>query len=421
LKATPSDSARGPRVAVVGAGAAGLMAAIQAARRGACREVISLDGARTLGAKILISGGGRCNVTHHAVDETAFAGSTRPAIRKVLRRFDVAATVEFFEAQGVALKREETGKLFPVGDRARTVVDALLCAAREAGVAVRHPWRVEAVERAGGAFRLHTAAGEPLEAERVVLASGGRSLPKTGSDGHGYAIARSLGHSITPRVFPGLVPLTLPRDHPLCSLSGLSVPARLEVRAASGRRRAQIEGSLLCTHFGLSGPAALDISRYWIDARFEDPGATLVVCWLPVGAPGALDEALRGLGSGTPGGLLAQWLPDRLARALCTLAGVDPGRSGHQLTRQERTALARGVFEMPMPVTGDRGFGYAEVTAGGVPLSEIRLETMESRVCPGLYLCGEICDVDGRIGGFNFQWAWASGYVAGVSVGGQDG
>jgi predicted Rossmann fold flavoprotein len=407
----------GPRVAVVGAGAAGLMAAIHAARRGQCGPVVALDGARTLGAKILVSGGGRCNVTHHAVDETAFAGSPRPAIRKVLRRFDVARTVEFFADLGVALKREETGKLFPVSDRARTVLDALLRCARDAGVAVRHPWRVEAVERRDDAFVLRSASGDRLEADRVVLAPGGCSLPKTGSDGHGYAIARSLGHSITPRVFPGLVPLTLPRTHPLCALSGLSVPVRMEVRAATGRRLAGMEGSLLCTHFGLSGPAALDISRYWTDARFDDPGATLVVRWLRVVGREDLDAALRGLGPRTPATLLENWLPDRLARALCTLAGVDANRPGHRLTRKDRVALAGALLEMRLPVTGDRGFGYAEVTAGGMPLSEVRLETMESRVCPGLYVCGEICDVDGRIGGFNFQWAWASGYVAGVSVG----
>jgi predicted Rossmann fold flavoprotein len=411
-----AERGRGPRVAVVGAGAAGLMAAIHALRGGPCREVVALDSARTLGAKILVSGGGRCNVTHHAVDETAFAGSTRPAIRKVLRRFDVERTVQFFAAEGVALKREETGKLFPVTDRARTVLDALLRSAREAGVTLRHPWRVETVERAGGAFELRSASGERREADRVVLAAGGCSLPKTGSDGHGHVLARSLGHSITPRVFPALVPLTLPRDHPLCALSGLAAPVRLEVHAGSGASLARIEGSLLCTHFGLSGPAVLDVSRYWIDARLDDPGAPLVVSWVPALSPGALDAALRGLGSGTLAGLLEQWLPGRLARALCALAGVDAGQRGHRLTRPDRAALVRAVLEMPLPVTGDRGFAHAEVTAGGVPLSELRLETMESRICPGLYICGEVCDVDGRIGGFNFQWAWASGYVAGVSV-----
>jgi predicted Rossmann fold flavoprotein len=406
-----------PRLAVVGAGAAGLMAAIQAARRGGGREVVLLDGARTLGAKILVSGGGRCNVTHHAVDETAFAGSTRPAIRKVLRRYDVEATVAFFAELGVVLKREETGKLFPVTDRARTVLDALLRAAREAGVVLRHPWRVETIERAARGFLLRTASGEEREADRVVLATGGRSLPKTGSDGHGYAIARSLGHSITPRVFPALVPLRLPSGHPLCALAGLSAPVRLEVRAGSGRVRDAAEGSLLCTHFGLSGPAVLDVSRFWIDARLDDPAATLVTCWLPSLAPAAFDAALRDLGTGTVAALLSQWMPERLARTLCGLAGVEAGRRGHRLTREERAAVVRTVLRMPLPVTGDRGYAYAEVTAGGVPLAELRLDTMESRVSSGLFLCGEICDVDGRIGGFNFQWAWASGYVAGVGAG----
>jgi predicted Rossmann fold flavoprotein len=406
-----------PRLAVVGGGAAGLMAAIQAARQGRCREVVLLDGARTLGAKILVSGGGRCNVTHHAVDERAFAGSSPAAIRKVLRRYGVEATVQFFAERGVALKREETGKLFPVTDRARTVLDALLHAAGDAGVILRHPWRVETIARAGAGFVLRAASGEEARADRVVLATGGRSLPKTGSDGHGYALARALGHTVTPRVLPALVPLTLPAGHPLRELAGLAVPVRLEVRAGSGRVHARVEGALLCTHFGVSGPAVLDVSRHWIAARFDDPGAGLAVSWLPAVTAETLDASLRGLGAGTLAGRLEQWLPERLGRTLCAIAGVDPGRRGHRLPRDERATVARTLLQMPLPVTGDRGFGYAEVTAGGVPLAELRLDTMQSRVCPGLFLCGEICDVDGRIGGFNFQWAWASGYVAGAAAG----
>jgi predicted Rossmann fold flavoprotein len=402
-------------VAVVGASAAGLMAAIEAARAGA--EVVALDGARTLGAKILVSGGGRCNVTHHAVDESAFAGSTRPAIRKVLRRYDVAQTVRFFEGVGVALKREDTGKLFPVSDRARTVLDALLRAAHDTGVTLRHPWRVEAIERTAGGFRLRSATGDTLEAARVVLATGGRSLPKTGSDGHGYALARALGHTVTPRVLPALVPLTLPADHPLRALAGVAAPARLEVRAGSGRPLVAFEGALLCTHFGLSGPVVLDVSRYWITARLDDPAATLVAGWTPGRRRDEVEADLRTLGAGTVGGLLERWMPERLARVLCALASVDAAQRGHRLTRSERIRLVRTLFELPLPVAGDRGFNFAEVTAGGVPLAELRLETMESRRCPGLYLCGEMLDVDGRIGGFNFQWAWASGHVAGVAAG----
>jgi predicted Rossmann fold flavoprotein len=399
-------------VAVVGAGAAGLMAATWARRSFPDRRVVVLDGARTLGAKILVAGGGRCNVTHHAVDETAFAGSTRPAIRKVLRRFGVEDTIAFFREQGVALKREETGKLFPTTDRARTVLDALLGAARAAGVEVRHPWRVEEV-RAG--FVLTSARGETLEAARVILATGGRSLPKSGSDGGGYALARALGHSLTPRVFPGLVPLTLPLGHFLRGLSGLSAPATLEVRASSGRVLASFTGSTLCTHFGLSGPAVLDVSRYLIDARLDEPAAALVASWLPGTNATSLEAALRDP-SVTPGRYLAARLPERLARALCEDAGIEWGLPGHQLTREARRALVRSVTAMVLPVTGDRGFDYAEVTAGGVPLAELDVATMRSRRRPGLSLCGEICDVDGRIGGFNFQWAWASGYVAGTGL-----
>jgi predicted Rossmann fold flavoprotein len=393
------------------------MAAIWARRTHPARRVVLLDGARTLGAKILVSGGGRCNVTHHAVDETAFAGSSPKAIRKVLRRFGVAETVRFFEERGVALKREETGKLFPTTDRARTVQDALLGAAREAGVEVRHPWRVASIERLSRGFRLSSADGATLAADRVVLATGGRSLPKTGSDGGGYEIARRLGHSLTPHVFPGLVPLTLPRDHPLPALSGVSAPAALEVRSATGRRLDAVTGPVLCTHFGLSGPAILDVSRHLAAARFDDPGARLVAGWLPGETPEALDAALLGVGREGVSRFLSRRMPERLARTLCLMAGLEADVPGHRLTRTARRALVGACTGLDLPVTGDRGYDFAEVTAGGVPLGELDLDSMESRTCPGLFLCGEICDVDGRVGGFNFQWAWASGYVAGVSGG----
>jgi hypothetical protein len=392
------------------------MAAIFAARSSSGRRVLLLDGARVLGAKILVSGGGRCNVTHHHVDETAFSGSTAAAIRKVLRRFDVPRTVAFFRELGVELKREETGKLFPITDRARTVLDALLAAARGDGVVLRHPWRVAGIGRDGGGFLLTDTAGETIRASRVVLATGGRSLPKTGSDGGGYALAQALGHTLTPRIFPGLVPLLVAEGHFLRTLSGLSVPAALEIRSPSGRKQVERTGSVLCTHFGLSGPAVLDISRHLIDARMDEPAARLVVRWLPDCTAAGLDQALRALGNGTVGAFLCDRMPDRLAHALCAAAGVDPATRGHRLARASRRALAEAVAEMTVPVTGDRGFGFAEVTAGGVPLRELRLDTLRSRVCPGLTVCGEICDVDGRIGGFNFQWAWASGYVAGTSA-----
>jgi predicted Rossmann fold flavoprotein len=400
-------------IAVVGAGAAGLMAAIAAARAGG--RVVVVDGARTLGAKILISGGGRCNVTHHAVDETAFSGSTPAAIRKVLRRFDVRETVRFFADLGVTLKREETGKLFPVTDRARTVLDALLRAARDAGVEIVHPWRVASVERGASGFTLVSPDGLRRDAARVVLATGGKSIPKSGSDGRGYAIARGLGHTVTDLVLPALVPLLLADGHFLRGLSGLAAEATVAVRAGTGRRLASFTGPVLCTHAGLSGPAILDVSRHLLVARAFDPAAGLAVSWTSGATADALDQELRTMGALTAARLLQErGLPERLARALC--AAVDPAVPGHRLTREGRLALARAAAELRVPVTGDAGFDFAEVTAGGVPLRELDLRTLESRTCPGLYVCGEICDVDGRIGGFNFQWAWASGHVAGTAA-----
>lgn len=403
-------------VVIIGAGAAGLMAAIFAGRTNPARHIVLLDGAKSLGAKILVAGGGRCNVTHYQVDEDQYAGSSRKAIRKVLKRFDVPETIHFFRELGVELKREETGKLFPTTDRARTVLDALLDEVRRVGVDLRFPRRVESIERRmDGSFIVRGDWGA-ITCRAVVLATGGKSLPKSGSDGHGHALATSLGHTITPRVFPSLVPLIVRDECFVRALSGIAVPATLEVRSGSGKRLASFTNSTLCTHFGLSGPGPLDISRYLTDARLDDPGATLVVNWLPGESFASIDAWLLDLGKRRVGRALAERLPERFAFALCAEAGVDTQTTGHALTRDHRRALAHAICEMTIPVVGDRGYTYAEVTAGGVPLREVKLETMASRHCPGLYLCGEICDVDGRIGGFNFQWAWASGFVAGSAV-----
>jgi len=403
-------------VVIVGAGAAGLMAAIWAARTSSGQRIMLLDGARTIGAKILVAGGGRCNVTHHAVDADAYAGSSRPAIRKVLRQFDVPQTVSFFESCGVQLKREETGKLFPTTDSAKTVLNALLNAASNAGVQLRHPRRVERISREDDHFIVSGDWGS-YRAHHVVLATGGKSLPKTGSDGHGYEMARLLGHSITPRVFPALVPLNLPRDHFICALSGITLPTTLTLTTPTGKKLVSFTDSTLCTHFGLSGPSVLDISRYWIDASLDDRASQLLINWLPHHDAASIDQLLRSGNKRSVSRVLGEHLPQRLVDALCTSIDLDAAALCHQLSRDQRKQLVRAVTELPLPITGNRGYLFAEVTAGGVPLSEIDLKTMQSRVCPGLHLVGELCDVDGRIGGFNFQWAWASGYVAGCGVG----
>jgi hypothetical protein len=291
-----------------------------------------------------------------------------------------------------------------------------LRAARDAGVEIVHPWRVEDVSRAEGGFVLRGPAGE-LAARRVILATGGRSLPKSGSDGHGFELARRLGHTTTPYILPGLVPLVLAEDCFIRRLAGVTLPTAVTLRSGTGRTLRAFAGSTLCTHFGISGPPVLDISRYWLEARQADPAAHLCVDWLPQLGGRRLREELATRGGTPVGAVLRSRLPERLAEALCREAGIDPSASFERLAREARRALVQTVSSFRLPVAGDRGFRHAEVTAGGVPLAETVLQTLESRVCPGLQLAGEILDVDGRIGGFNFQWAWASGFVAGTGIG----
>ena len=386
-------------VAVIGAGAAGLTAAIFAAD--GKNRVIALDGAKKLGAKILIAGGGRCNVTHDVVTPDDFNGN-RTAIAKVLRSFTVEETIGWFASMGVPLKREETGKLFPTTDRAKTVLDALVDEARGRGVELRTGYRVESVDRA---LRIN---GD-IDAKRVIIATGGRSVPKTGSDGHGFEIVRRLGHTVTP-TFPALVPLVIDEPHWIRELSGTSADVELSVRGATGRVVRRERGSMLLTHFGISGPVVLDISRHWIAER-----GVLVANFVPDETFESLDKRLVDVAKANPRATAASALrgavPDRILERL-----APPGPIS-RLARDDRRRAARDLTGYVLPVTRDRGFDYAEVTAGGVPLSEIDLNTMRSRAVTGLFLCGEILDVDGKIGGYNFQWAWASGRLAGRGAG----
>ncbi|MFT5422282.1 MAG: putative Rossmann fold flavoprotein [Phycisphaerales bacterium] len=391
-------------------------------RGGAPPRVVLLDGSKTVGVKILVAGGGRCNVTHFEVDEKQYAGGSRNTTKKVLRSFSVPETVEFFNGLGVELKREDTGKLFPVTDRAQTVLNALLGEVRRVGVELVHPWRVGAIEaQPGGGFVVRRKgtgeAGEAIETTRVVLATGGKALPKSGSDGGGYTLATGLGHTLTERLIPALVPLVIGgKSHWMTELSGISARVGVEVRSGTGKRLARFENDMLCTHFGLSGPAVMDASRWLTDAKATNPAASLHVQWLCGETFESVDRALLSLGEKRVLTWVRDRLPERLARALCTRHGVDPTQSGSTLTKDARRALAHALVGMPVEVIQDRGFTHAEATGGGVPLTEIDPGSMRSRVCDGLWLIGEILDVDGRIGGFNFQWAWSSGASAGRAV-----
>ncbi|NGZ99281.1 MAG: aminoacetone oxidase family FAD-binding enzyme [Nitrospira sp. WS110] len=405
-------------VAVVGAGAAGLTAAIAAGdpKVRLPGRVVLLDGAKRLGAKILVSGGGRCNVTHDAVTPNDFFGN-RNIIRNVLAAFSVQQTIRWFASLGVDLKHEPTGKLFPTTDHARTVLDALLNRARGTGITICPGHRVSHISRSGSEFRIDHSHGS-LRTARLILATGGRSLPRTGSDGFGYQLARNLGHRVTPTV-PALVPLVLEHSMFHAALSGLSQEVEL-VTVVEGREIDRRTGSLLWTHFGISGPVVLDTSRFWTMATHHGVRVDLCANFVPgqthdeVKAWFLTQVAKHPKRSLTRS--LALLIPERFARSLCLYCSCDPQQSMAQVSRTDRDRLLDALTRFRFPVERDRGWHFAEVTAGGVPLDEINYRTMESRVVPGLYLTGEMLDCDGRIGGFNFQWAWSTGWLAGQSA-----
>lgn len=398
---------------IIGGGAAGLATAIFAAERApAGHRIVVLDGAKQLGAKILVSGGARCNVTHHEVFPHDYNGS-KNVVRNVLAAFDAAASVRWFESLGVELKREPTGKLFPVADSSRAVLNALLRRCEQLKIDLRTDHRVTQIVPGDGFRIVHSRGG--LRAPRVVVSTGGRSLPRTGSDGAGWKILEQLGHTVTSN-HAALVPLVLDAAMFHGALSGIAIDVELTVLVDKKPidRRA---GSLLWTHFGISGPVAMDVSRHWTTTH-EAGHQPRMTCNL---LPGETFESaerwlIDAIASRPKASLLTHVctrLPERVATELLRHLGLDPALPAGQVSRDARRSLVHGLTALVLPVVQHRGWNYAEVTAGGVPLSEIDFRTMQSRKVPGLYLAGETLDCDGRIGGFNFQWAWSTGHIAG--------
>lgn len=405
-------------VAVIGAGAAGLAAAIFTCRAHPHLRVAVLDGAARPGAKILVSGGSRCNVTNSVVTDRDFWGGRRTVVRRVLQALPVRETVRFFDEIGVPLHEEPGGKLFPDSNRSRDVLEALLRELTRSGARLMPGTRVTALRKAGDGFLIATSRGA-LRARAVVLATGGRSLPKTGSDGLGYELARSLGHTLVPQT-PGLAPLILAPDGIHAPLSGVATDVDLSVWM-DGALATRLSGALLFTHFGVSGPVVLNASRHWARAQLEGRAVRLTVNFHPGSTfeseERAWIDAAKARPRATARSVLASHLPDAVAVALLDTLGIPSDRQLASVTREDRRRLVRALVEWPLAVIDTRGYNYAEVTAGGVSLDEIDPQTMQSRVCPGLFLVGEILDVDGRIGGFNFQWAWSSARAAARGIG----
>jgi predicted Rossmann fold flavoprotein len=390
------------------------MAAIFAATVGA--ETLLLERTQDGGRKILISGGGRCNILPARVDERRFVTDSSPnTLRKMLRSWPLAEQIAFFERElGLTLvEEEESAKLFPASNRARDVRDGLLALAARRGAQFLPGTTVTGLVPSGHEWKVEREGGSPLTVDAVIVASGGLSVPNTGSDGRGLAMMGALGHTIH-TTYPALTPVVA-EAAPFGALAGISLPVTITAR--DNTRHASATGGFLFTHRGYSGPSVLDVSHVVARSRMEaDADARLTVRWTRLDEVG-WEAALKPEGTRTLAGALRRELPDRLADALLGQAGVPPARPLAQLSRDERLRLIEVLVRGELPWSGDEGYRKAEVTGGGVSLAEIDPRTLESRRHPGLFLCGEVLDAFGPIGGYNFLWAWATGRTAGLAAG----
>jgi hypothetical protein len=387
-------------VAIIGGGAAGLMCAIEAGKRG--RRVLVIEHANRVGKKILMSGGGRCNFTNLHVTPANFLSDNPHFCKSALARYTQWDFIAMVERHGIAYHEKELGQLF-CDESSKLIVKMLLDECAAAGVRIEMNCTVEQVVRSGDHYSLATSLGR-IDANSLVIASGGLSIPSMGATGFGYELARQFGHRVLP-TRAGLVPLTLSGKHleHYQDLSGVALPVVAECLGQSFR------AGMLLTHRGISGPAILQISSYW------QPGADLRVNLLP-----GMDafEILQAQQQAHPAAelrtALAEILPKRLAQRLCEQwLGSKPLR---QYRAAELRAIADQLQSWPITASGTEGYRTAEVTLGGVDTKELSSTTMESRRVPGLHFIGEVVDVTGHLGGFNFQWAWASGHAAGQIV-----
>jgi predicted Rossmann fold flavoprotein len=400
-------------IVVVGAGAAGVVAAIFASERS---PVLVIERTSDGGRKILISGGGRCNILPSALEPDRFVtDSPAHLLRGMLRAWPLVAQREFFERKvGVPLTLEEkSGKLFPVSGRARDVRDGLIELARQRGSQFQFDTSLTGLVPTSSGWRVETSRGE-IEARAVVLATGGLSVPSTGSNGMGIQLAARLGH-VVHDTYPALTPL-LAESAMHASLSGVSLDVTL--RATWRGRSAEASGGFLFTHRGYSGPSVLDLSHIAVRSGMTEDDPSDVAMFRIAWSSKDVDEWQRELttSAGFVVTTVARHLPQRLAEQLVKEAGIPPDRRAAELRRAERTALIEALTRFVLPWTGDEGYKKAEVTGGGIALDEVKPRTLESRRHPGLFLCGEMLDAFGPIGGHNFAWAWSTGRAAGVGA-----
>ncbi|MGQ4583434.1 aminoacetone oxidase family FAD-binding enzyme [Lysobacter sp. F60174L2] len=394
-------------VLVIGGGAAGLMCALTAGQRG--KRVLVVEHANKIGKKVLMSGGGRCNFTNTGTSPENFLSANRHFCKSALARYTPWHFIGMVERHGIAYHEKELGQLF-CDVSSKLIVKMLVDECADAGVRIETSCGVERVvhgETSDRLFHLHTARGT-FAAPALVVATGGLSIPSMGASGFGYELARQFGHAVLP-TRAGLVPLTLSGKHQerLADLSGVALP----VTASCNDQ--DFSNFMLMTHRGISGPSILQISSYW------QPGDALRLDLLP--GRDALDALLQ-LQAERPAAelrtLLGELLPKRFAQRLCEvwLPQLQPSRPIRQFNLPQLREVAAVLADWPLVASGTEGYRTAEVTLGGVDTDGVSSSTMQSRHVPGLYFVGEVLDVTGWLGGYNFQWAWASGHAAGSAV-----
>jgi predicted Rossmann fold flavoprotein len=388
-------------VIVIGGGAAGLMCALTAGRRG--RRVHVVEHANRCGKKILMSGGGRCNFTNTGTTPANFLSANPHFCKSALARYRPEHFIAMVDAHGIAWHEKELGQLF-CDESSKQIVAMLLEECARAGVVVQVSCSVESVEAmAGGGYRVRTSQGQ-LTAPSLVVATGGLSIPSMGATGFGYELARQFVHEVLP-TRAGLVPLTLSGKHQehYADLAGVAFP----VSARCGKAR--FDNALLVTHRGLSGPSILQISSYW------EPGRELRLDLLPDrDAEAWLLERQAAKPAAELKTVLGEAFPQRFAQRLCEVWFAN--KPMRQYTHRELPDIARQLADWPIVASGTEGYRTAEVTLGGVDTRGVSSSTMESKLAPGLFFVGEVLDVTGWLGGYNFQWAWASGHAAGLAA-----
>ena len=404
------------KILIIGGGAAGLAAALTAAKQLPGQQITVLERLDRVGKKILATGNGRCNLTNANAGPTHFYSNDKGLLRQALEGMPPRQVLDFFGELGLLCQEEDEGRIYPYCKQASMVMDVLLLALERANIDVQCGCAVASIAKNKGKFTVKTADGRSFSADRVILTAGGKASPKLGSDGSGYTLAQQLGHRCVP-VYPALVALKCDMNG-LGGLKGIRAQAGLTLMAGD-HVLAQDVGEVQFTEYGLSGIPAMQVSGRLSRLR-KGEKCTALVDLFPQWQPEALFRYLKTRQKADPRGtletLLLGTVHKRLAAAVLKSAGLSLSRESRSLTGGEMHRLAELLKAWPFPVTGTQGWEFAQVAGGGIPLKELDLSTMESNLVPGLYLAGEIVDIIGDCGGFNLHWAWCSGMRAGQTA-----